>query len=114
MRVRRTPYVDDWYVALARQFTPQSLAHFTILPHREANRQAEIKELTSKGTVPFEADLEKNPSVGTTGRTFLIGSVSAVINDVLPAKTIVDNMVKEASERLRAGAGLLVANKAKL
>ncbi|KAF8758992.1 2-nitropropane dioxygenase [Rhizoctonia solani] len=85
LRVYKTPYVADW----------------------EENRREEIKELTSKGILPAEHDLEKNPGKSLEARTFLMGS------DVLPAKTIIDNMVKEAVERLQAGNTLLVS-KAKL
>ncbi|CAE6345661.1 unnamed protein product, partial [Rhizoctonia solani] len=57
LRVYKTPYVADW----------------------EENRREEIKELTSKGILPAEHDLEKNPGKSLEARTFLMGSVSAVI-----------------------------------
>ncbi|KAF8315748.1 2-nitropropane dioxygenase [Cantharellus anzutake] len=85
LRVRRTPYVENW----------------------EKNRQEEIKELTSQGEVPFEVDLAKNPKVMSEGRSFLLGEVSAVIKDIKPAKQIVDEMVAEAVEKLRAAGSLL-------
>ncbi|KAG8713784.1 hypothetical protein FRC11_011007 [Ceratobasidium sp. 423] len=88
LRVYKTPYVADW----------------------EENRREEIKELTSKGILPAEHDIEKNPSKSLEARTFLMGSVSAVIKDILPAKTIIDGMVKEAVERLQVGNTLLVSN----
>ncbi|KAJ7251278.1 2-nitropropane dioxygenase [Mycena rebaudengoi] len=50
------------------------------------NRQAEIKELTSQGKLPHE-----------------------LINDVLPAKTIVDNMVAEAAVMLQRGNSMLTS-----
>ncbi|KAG8746671.1 hypothetical protein FRC10_003975 [Ceratobasidium sp. 414] len=93
LRVRKTPYVTDW----------------------EENRQQEIKELTSKGIIPNEHEMEKHPEKSLQARTFLMGSVSAVVNDILPAKTIVDNMVKDAVERIQSGNGLLASgSKAKL
>ncbi|KAJ3502466.1 hypothetical protein NLJ89_g8877 [Agrocybe chaxingu] len=82
MRVRKTPYVADW----------------------EANRQQEIKELTSKGIIPHYNELEKHPEKSVEGRPWLMGSVSAVVNDILPAKTIVDNMVAQAVEVLQSNA----------
>ncbi|KAF9516476.1 hypothetical protein BS47DRAFT_1390723 [Hydnum rufescens UP504] len=85
LRVGRTPYVDDW----------------------EANRQAEIKELTSQGKIPFDLELQKDPKLLTKGQAYLMGSVSAVIHDVLPAKTIIDSMVKEAVERLQTTSKLV-------
>ncbi|QRW00331.1 Nitronate monooxygenase [Ceratobasidium sp. AG-Ba] len=88
LRVRKTPYVTDW----------------------EENRQQEIKELTSKGIIPNDHEMEKHPEKSLQARTFLMGSVSAVINDILPAKTIVDNMVKEAVERLQTGNSLLTTS----
>jgi len=56
--VYRTPYVEDW----------------------EKNRKDEIVKLTSQGIVPYAADLEKHPEKSLAARTFLIGSVAAVIN----------------------------------
>ncbi|CAE6451991.1 unnamed protein product [Rhizoctonia solani] len=88
LRVYKTPYVADW----------------------EENRREEIKELTSKGILPADHDMEKNPSKSLEARTFLMGSVSAVIKDILPAQTIIENMIKEAVERLQAGNTLLVSN----
>jgi NAD(P)H-dependent flavin oxidoreductase YrpB (nitropropane dioxygenase family) len=79
LRVRRTPYVDDW----------------------EKNRQTEIKELTSKGIVPNQHELEKHPEKSVQAVSFLLGDVAAVINDVLPAQTIVDNIVNEAARILQ-------------
>jgi len=81
LRVRRTPYVEDW----------------------ENNRQAEIKELTSKGIIPNEHEMQKHPEKSLEARPWLIGRVAAVIHDVLPAKQIIDNMVNEAAEMLQRG-----------
>ncbi|KAJ8462064.1 hypothetical protein ONZ45_g18068 [Pleurotus djamor] len=51
LRVRRTPYVDDW----------------------NTNRQQEIKELTSKGVIPHEQELQKHPEKSIEGRPWLMG-----------------------------------------
>ncbi|KAH9479216.1 Putative monooxygenase [Psilocybe cubensis] len=85
MRVRKTPYVADW----------------------EENRQAEIKELTSKGIIPHYNELEKHPEKSVAGRPWLMGSVSSVIKDILPAQVIVDNMVRDAAAILQRNAGLV-------
>jgi len=85
MRVRKTPYVADW----------------------ENNRQAEIKELTSKGIIPVYNDLEKHPEKSLESRAWLMGGVSAVINDILPAKVIIDNMVSQAIEVIQHNASLV-------
>lgn len=82
--------------------------------HRENNRQAEIKELTSKGIIPFEHEVSKKPELFMKGRTFLSGRVAAVINDILPAKVIVDSMVEEAVQQLQIGASLIAGAKSKL
>ncbi|KAL4249865.1 Aldolase-type TIM barrel [Abortiporus biennis] len=88
LRVRRTPYVDDW----------------------NNNRQAEIKELTSKGILPNEEELRKHPEKSLQSRTFLIGRVAALINDVPSAQEIVDSMIKDAVEILQHNASLVKVN----
>ncbi|TFY66070.1 hypothetical protein EVG20_g5017 [Dentipellis fragilis] len=91
LRVWKTPYVADW----------------------ETNRQAEIQELTSKGIIPNEHEIQKHPEKHLKAISFLMGNVAAVIDEVLPAKTIIDNMVREAVEVLQRNAAL-VKPKAKL
>ncbi|KAJ7334310.1 2-nitropropane dioxygenase [Mycena albidolilacea] len=85
MRVRRTPYIEDW----------------------NTNRQAEIKELTSKGILPHSHELEKHPEKVVEGARWPLGSVAVLINEVLPAKVIVENMVEEAARMLSHGGGLV-------
>lgn len=85
LRVRYTPYVKDW----------------------NENRQAEIKELTSKGIIPHYQEVEKDPSKSIPGRPWLMGRVSALVNEVLPAKTIVDSMVNDAAAILEQNASLV-------
>ncbi|KAJ7180795.1 2-nitropropane dioxygenase [Mycena filopes] len=89
MRVRRTPYIDDW----------------------NTNRQAEIKELTEKGILPHQHELEKHPEKTVEGVRWPIGSVAALIHEVLPAKTIVENMVTEAAAVLTQGGALVTQAK---
>ncbi|KAF7308379.1 NMO domain-containing protein [Mycena chlorophos] len=86
LRVRRTPYVEDWNV----------------------NRAAEIKDLTSRGVIPHEHELEKHPEKSME-RAWLMGRVSALIHDVLPAKDIVENMVNDAAVVLKKGNGYVKA-----
>jgi len=79
LRVRRNPYIDNW----------------------EENRQADIKDYTSKGVIPVEADLEKmgddiDDETMDNARPFLMGKVAAVVNDKKTAKEIVDEMVSGA------------------
>jgi len=82
LRVIRSPYVDDW----------------------NNNRQEEIKELTAKGIVPHEEELRKHPEKHGKGITFLSGRVAGLINEILPAQTIVDNMVNEAAAIIQSSA----------
>ncbi|KAF8194458.1 2-nitropropane dioxygenase [Mycena galopus ATCC 62051] len=81
LRVRKSAYIEDW----------------------NTNRQAEIKELTGKGLLPHEVELEKHPEKSVEGRQWLMGRVSALIHDVLPAKVIVDNMVRDAALQMQRG-----------
>ncbi|KAJ7917577.1 hypothetical protein B0H13DRAFT_2269479 [Mycena leptocephala] len=77
----RTPYIEDWNL----------------------NRQAEIEELTGNGKLPHEVELEKRPEISLENRPWLMGRVFALINDVLPAQVIVDNMVRDAAVQLQRG-----------
>ncbi|OBZ79398.1 putative nitronate monooxygenase [Grifola frondosa] len=86
LRVRRTPYVDDW----------------------NNNRQDEIKELTSKGIIPHEHEMEEHPEKSIEGLNFPVGRVAAVIDEILPAKVIVENMVSQAAQILQSGASMVV------
>lgn len=67
MRVRKTPYVADWYYwfLLIRLLFRTTEFIFT---SRENNRQEEIKELTSKGVIPVYDDLEKHPEKSLESR----------------------------------------------
>jgi hypothetical protein len=59
--------------------------------------------------------MEKHPEMSAKARTFLIGRVSALIHEVVPAQKIVDDMVNDAAVLLNKGAGMLVNQpKAKL
>lgn len=90
LRVFKTPYVEEW----------------------ETKRQDEIEKLTSQGIIPVEHDLNLHPEKSAESRGWLMGKVAAMIHEVLPAKTIVDNMVNEAAELLQSKATLV--KKAKL
>ncbi|KEP48024.1 2-nitropropane dioxygenase [Rhizoctonia solani 123E] len=79
----------------------------------ETKRQDEIKQLTSQGIIPHDHELEKHPEKSLAGRRFLMGNVAAIIKDVLPAKTIVDNMVAEALDCIHRG-NAMAGGKSKL
>lgn len=71
---------------------------------RNENRAQEIKELTSNGIIPHEHELQKHPEKSVEGRSWLMGRVAAMIQEVLPAKQIVDSMVSDAAQILQANA----------
>ncbi len=108
MRVRKNPYIMHW----------------------QDERAQEIKELTSRGKIPYEADLDKvmsgeaqeTPAIKASGllnassdddgdiddvldqfRPFLMGQCAAVVNEKKPAKAIVDEFVNDAAACLKKG-----------
>ncbi|PHH84959.1 hypothetical protein CDD83_1114 [Cordyceps sp. RAO-2017] len=114
LRVRNNSYINDW----------------------ETNRQAEMKELAAKGTIPYEADLDKYMSGGDGGssgehrgiqdpapasddddddgddpleqfRPYLMGKCAAVCNEQKSAKAVVDEFVTDAVAWMRAGNKML-------
>ncbi|GAB7351184.1 hypothetical protein MBLNU459_g1630t2 [Dothideomycetes sp. NU459] len=92
LRVRKNPYIENW----------------------EENRQAEIKELTGKGVIPVEHDLEHmgddiDDDTMDNARPFLMGKAAAVVNDRLSAKQIVDEMVSDAVDVMQKGNSSIVS-----
>jgi len=92
LRVRKNPYIDNW----------------------ETNRAAEIQELTAKGVIPVEHDLERmgddiDDDTMDNARPFLMGKASAVVNDRLSAKQIVDEMVQGAVDEIRKSNAAIVS-----
>ncbi|KAJ4418986.1 hypothetical protein N0V82_005211 [Gnomoniopsis sp. IMI 355080] len=110
LRVRKNAYIVNW----------------------ETERQQEIKELTSKGILPYESDLDKVMSgemtkppagldVGDAAkdeevdidelmdqfRPFLMGKAAAVCNEKKSAKAIVDEFVNDAAAALQKGSQLV-------
>ncbi|KAJ3554818.1 hypothetical protein NPX13_g10509 [Xylaria arbuscula] len=101
LRVRTNPYIESW----------------------ENDRRDELKELTSKGVLPYEADLEKMANGTGEGsgssdegaseediddmmdqfRPYLMGKCAALVNEQKSAKAIVDEFVDDASEALKTG-----------
>jgi NAD(P)H-dependent flavin oxidoreductase YrpB (nitropropane dioxygenase family) len=85
LRIRNNPYVNNW----------------------EVNRQAEIKELTGKGIIPVEHDLEAmgddiDDDTMDNARPFLMGKVAAMVTEKKSAKAIIDEMVGDAVQVTRA------------
>lgn len=84
--MRTNPYIENW----------------------EENRSQEIKDLTSKGIIPVEHDLENFPDdvdeeTLDNARPFLMGKVAAVVTEKKPAKAIVDELVTDAVAWLQKG-----------
>ncbi|PFH49109.1 hypothetical protein AMATHDRAFT_148403 [Amanita thiersii Skay4041] len=78
MSVFKTPYVAEW----------------------EVKRREEIEKLTSQGLIPHEEELKIHPDKGVAGLSWLMGRVAGSINDVKPAKEIVDELVMTAAKTL--------------
>ncbi|KAI1656694.1 NPD-domain-containing protein [Daldinia decipiens] len=99
LRVRKNPYIENW----------------------ETERQAEIKELTAKGILPYEHDLEKVANGTGEGsgkeseseedaddlmdqfRPYLMGKCAALVNEQKSAKAIVDEFIEDATAMLNQG-----------
>ncbi|KAK0714881.1 2-nitropropane dioxygenase [Lasiosphaeris hirsuta] len=115
LRVRKNPYIMNW----------------------ETERSQEIRELTSQGKIPYEADLDKvmageaeeTPGIKGSGlmnasneddadvddlldqfRPYLMGKCAAVCNDKLSAKQIVDEFVSDAATWIKRGNSYVVPN----
>ena len=71
------------------------------------SRPDEIKRLTENGIVPLAKDIDQGKDVDIP---FLMGQVSGIIQDIKPAKEIVEDMVREAIEMLRLGQTYLGKN----
>ncbi|TPX31455.1 nitronate monooxygenase [Synchytrium microbalum] len=72
----------------------------------ENNRSEEIKKLTAAGTIPVYHDLETagddiDDETAMQARPWLLGQVAGSIEDIKPAKEIIDEMVTTACKTLR-------------
>lgn len=90
--MRNNPYIANW----------------------EENRQNEIKELTSKGTIPVEWDMERlgddvDDDTMDNARPFLMGKAAAVVNERKSAREIIDEMVGGAVSIIQAHNSLIVS-----
>jgi hypothetical protein len=78
LRVYKTPYIADWSVGITLSCCLTYSLFFDVF--REENRQAEIKALTSRGIIPVNDEVEKDPRKSLAARSFLMGQVVAVIH----------------------------------
>lgn len=67
-----------------------------------------MKQYLAQGVLPIDKDMEKHPEKSVEARAWLLGKVSGLIDEVLPAKKIIDDMVSEAASRLNAANGFVV------
>ncbi|KAF5372990.1 hypothetical protein D9758_001693 [Tetrapyrgos nigripes] len=88
MSVRKTPYIMSW--------------------SRETERVQEKENLLASGKIPHnysderkQVELEKHPEKSLSGMTWLMGKVAGSINDIKPAKEIVDEMVVTAAKTIQ-------------
>ncbi|TAQ85850.1 hypothetical protein B7494_g5817 [Chlorociboria aeruginascens] len=88
LRVRRNEWVDEW----------------------EAQPE-KIKELTERGIVPIEHDMELGVDVDIP---HLMGVVSGAIREIQPAAQIVDEMITEAVQMLKQANTFLGGSQSKL
>jgi NAD(P)H-dependent flavin oxidoreductase YrpB (nitropropane dioxygenase family) len=91
LRVRSNEYIKNW----------------------EENRQAEIKTLTDKGTIPVEHDFETmgddmSDEMMDNARPFLMGKASAVVDEEKSAREIIDEFVGDAVKCMSTGSASIV------
>jgi NAD(P)H-dependent flavin oxidoreductase YrpB (nitropropane dioxygenase family) len=78
----------------------------------ELHKQQEIAELTSKGILPAQHDIGQKTEAGEEVDMeqvipLLMGQACGAVTEVLPAKIIVDNMVKDAIQIMSANKGMI-------
>ena len=98
LRVKMNPYIKEW----------------------ETTRKAEQERLLASGIVPVQDDIEKaqsgelknvDPQRVAEGRPLLMGQVAGAIDDIKPAKEIIDEMVNGAVEVMRNNVALIIKSK---
>lgn len=100
MRVLKNEYIEDW----------------------ENNRSQEIKELTSKGIIPVKHDYESKMDAGEvitpeqvmSARPLLMGQAAGAIEDIKPARDIINEMMNDAIQTLRHLHGRILPARSKL
>jgi len=82
LRAKRNQYLEGW---------------------EKEERRGELRGLLERGVRPMERDLEEGEEEVEVEFPFLMGEVAAMIEDVKPAREIVEGMVREAVECLVRG-----------
>lgn len=96
--------VDDTYRTLVYTGRPMRIVKNDYATDWMQNRTDEMKSLLKSGTIPYIADVKskKVRDDGFLGGSHLAGVVSGNIDDILPAKTIVEDMIAQAVQILKA------------
>ncbi len=101
LRVKKNQYIHEW----------------------ETTRREEQEKLLAQGIVPVQHDIDaasagelKNvdPQMVAEGRPLLMGQVAGAIEDIKPAKEIIDDMVRVAIQTLRDNYSMITPPAAKL
>lgn len=83
-RVMRTPYLESW-----------------------EERPQEVKELTGKGQIPFKLDIKSGRARVSDFLPTLMGQCAGAIDEIKPAKEIVESMVAEAVDFIQRSSSML-------
>ncbi|KAI9724484.1 MAG: hypothetical protein M1812_000552 [Candelaria pacifica] len=88
LRVRKNEYVQDW-----------------------EEREEEVKKLVGEGIVPMVKDMDEGKEVDFP---FLMGQVAAVVDEIKPAASIIEEMINEAVRCLKSGSQFVSWSSSKL
>merc|ERR1712224_105800 len=83
-RVMRTPYLRSW-----------------------EERPDEVKALTSEGKIPFKLDVRSGKARPVDFAPTLMGQCAGAINEITPAKEVVESMVAEAVDFMQRSSSML-------
>lgn len=107
---------EDTYRTLIYTGRPLRIIKNAYASDWEENRSTEITALCKSGKLPYEYDMEQREKAGKPleGRAhieaipLLAGCAVGAINDVLPARVIVEEMVSGAAKIIRRNASMVV------
>jgi len=66
-----------------------------------------MKALLAQGKVPWNVELEQHPEKAIESYPYPMGQVAGIIHEILPAKTIVENMIRDAANIMQKSATLV-------
>ena len=96
--------VDGTYRTLVYTGRPMRIVKNDYASDWMENRESEMKRLLKQGTIPYISDVKEKRvrDDGFLGGSHLAGIVSGNIDDILPAKTIVEQMMTQAIDVLKS------------